>query len=45
MSFLVDSGVIYLVLGALLCVVIRAGAVTRMFREASRIEPPDPDRP
>jgi len=44
MSFLLDSGVIYLVLGAVLCVVIGVGAVTRMFRDASKIDPRDPDR-
>jgi hypothetical protein len=38
---LLDSGGLYLVLGALLCVVIGVGAVMRMFRDASKAEPPD----
>lgn len=40
---LLDSGVLYLALGALVCVILGIGAVRRMFREASKAEPPPPD--
>ena len=42
-QYLIDSGVIYFVLGALLCIVIGVGAIRRMFRDASRFEHGDRD--
>jgi hypothetical protein len=41
---LLDSGGLYLALGAVLCLVIGVGAVKRLFQGAKRAEPPDPQR-
>lgn len=41
---LLDSGVLYLGIGALICVVIGVGAVRKMFSKASKAEPRKPDR-
>lgn len=39
---LLDSGGLYLALGAVLCIVVGAGAAKRLFQGAKRAEPPDP---
>jgi hypothetical protein len=38
---LLDSGAIYLALGAVLCIVVGVGAVRRLFQGASKIKNPD----
>ena len=43
-QFLTDSGSIYFLLGALICVVIGVGAIRRMFRDAGKYEHGDRDR-
>jgi hypothetical protein len=37
---LLDSGALYLALGAILCIVVGVGAARRLFQEAKKIEPP-----
>ena len=37
---LLDSGALYLALGALLCIVLGVGAARRLFQGAKKIEPP-----
>jgi hypothetical protein len=39
---LLDSGVLWLTLGAVICVLLGVGAVRRLFEGASKAEPPDP---
>lgn len=39
---LLDSGGLYLALGAVFCIVIGAGAAKRLFQGAKRTEPSDP---
>jgi hypothetical protein len=39
---LLDSGGLYLVLGAVLCILLGAGAAKRLFQGAKKAEPPDP---
>lgn len=41
---LLDSGALYLALGAVLCIVIGVGAAKRLFQGAKRAEPSDPQR-
>jgi hypothetical protein len=41
---LLDSGGLYLALGAVLCTIIGVRAVKRLFQGAKRAEPPDPQR-
>ena len=41
---LLDSGGLYLALGAVLCTIIGVRAVKRLFQGAKRAEPPDPKR-
>jgi hypothetical protein len=41
---LLDSGGLYLALGAVLCTIIGVRAVQRLFQGAKRAEPPDPQR-
>lgn len=38
---LLDSGGLYLVLGAVLCILLGVGAARRLFQGAKRAEPPD----
>jgi hypothetical protein len=40
---LLDSGWLYLALGALLCIFLGVGAVRHLFQGAKRAEPPDPE--
>jgi hypothetical protein len=42
LQFMLDSGWLYLALGAVLCVIVGAGAVRHLFQGAKRAEPPDP---
>jgi hypothetical protein len=43
---LLDSGVLWLGLGAVICVLLGVGAVRRLFAGAAKAEPPDPpERP
>jgi hypothetical protein len=44
LQVLLDSGGLYLALGAVLCIFLGIGAVRRLFQGAKRAEPPDPDR-
>jgi len=37
---LLDSGAIYLALGAVICIMLGVGAVRRLFQEASKIKTP-----
>jgi hypothetical protein len=37
---LLDSGALYLALGAVICIVLGVGAARRLFRGAQKIEPP-----
>jgi hypothetical protein len=37
---LLDSGAIYLALGAVICIMLGVGAVRRLFRGASKIKTP-----
>jgi hypothetical protein len=39
---LLDSGLLYFVVGAVICVLLGVGAVYRLFKGASKAEPPDP---
>jgi hypothetical protein len=39
---LLDSGLLYFVIGAVICVLLGVGAVYRLFQGASKAEPPDP---
>jgi hypothetical protein len=41
LQVLLDSGAIYLALGAVLCIVLGVGAVRRLFRGASKLKHPD----
>jgi len=41
---LLDSGLLYFVIGAVICVLLGAGAVYRLFLGASKAEPPDPPK-
>jgi hypothetical protein len=41
---LLDSGGLYLALGAILCIIIGIGAAKRLFQGAKRAEPPAPQR-
>jgi hypothetical protein len=43
-QFLLDSGWLYLALGAVICIFLGVGAARRLFQGAKRAEPPDPDR-
>jgi len=38
---LLDSGALYLALGALMCIVLGAGAARRLFRGASKFDGPE----
>jgi hypothetical protein len=42
LQVLLDSGVLYLALGAALCIVLGVGAVRRLFQGARKIESPRP---
>jgi hypothetical protein len=37
---LLDSGALYLTLGAVICIVLGVGAARRLFQGAKKIEPP-----
>jgi hypothetical protein len=37
---MLDSGALYLALGAIICIVLGIGAAKRLFRGARKIEPP-----
>jgi hypothetical protein len=37
---LLDSGALYLAVGAVICIALGIGAVRRLFREANKIEAP-----
>jgi hypothetical protein len=37
---LLDSGALYLTLGAVICIVLGVGAARRLFQRAKKIEPP-----
>jgi hypothetical protein len=37
---MLDSGALYLALGAIICIVLGIGAVKRLFQGARKIEPP-----
>jgi hypothetical protein len=39
---MLDSGVLYLAVGAVICVLLGIGAVKRLFQGAKKAEPPDP---
>jgi hypothetical protein len=39
---MLDSGVLYLAVGAVICVILGVGAVWRLFQGAKKAEPPDP---
>jgi hypothetical protein len=39
---LLDSGVLYLTAGAVICVILGIGAAKRLFQGAAKAEPPDP---
>ncbi len=39
---MLDSGVLYLAVGAVICVLLGVGAARRLFQGASKAEPPDP---
>ena len=39
---LLDSGGLYLAIGAVLCIFLGIGAARRLFHGAKRAEPPDP---
>jgi hypothetical protein len=38
---LLDSGMLYLVIGAVICICLGVGAARRLFQGAKRAEPPD----
>ena len=38
---LLDSGMLYLVIGAVICICLGVGAARRLFQGAKRVEPPD----
>ena len=43
---MLDSGLLYFVVGAVICVILGIGAAKRLFQGAKKAEPPDPqDRP
>jgi hypothetical protein len=43
---MLDSGLLYFVFGAVICVILGIGAAKRLFAGAKKAEPPDPqDRP
>jgi hypothetical protein len=44
LQLMLDSGWLYLAVGAVLCVIIGAGAVRHLFQGAKRAEPRDPPR-
>jgi hypothetical protein len=39
---MLDSGVLYLAVGAVICVILGVGAARRLFQGAKKAEPPDP---
>jgi hypothetical protein len=39
---MLDSGVLYLAVGAVICVFLGVGAARRLFQGAKKAEPPDP---
>jgi hypothetical protein len=44
LQLMLDSGWLYLAIGAVLCVIVGAGAVRHLFQGAKRAEPHDPPR-
>ncbi len=43
---MLDSGLLYFVFGAVICVILGIGAAKRLFQGAKKAEPPDPqERP
>jgi len=44
LQLMLDSGWLYLAIGALICVIVGAGAVRHLFQGAKRAEPHDPPR-
>jgi hypothetical protein len=44
LALMLDSGWLYLAIGAVLCVIVGAGAVRHLFQGAKRAEPHDPPR-
>jgi hypothetical protein len=44
LQVLLDSGILYLIIGALICVFLGVGAVRHLFQGAKRAEPRDPKR-
>ena len=44
LALMLDSGWLYLAVGAVLCIVIGVGAVRHLFQGAARAEPHDPPR-
>jgi hypothetical protein len=42
LQFMLDSGWLYLALGAVICIIVGAGAVKHLFAGAKRAEPRDP---
>ena len=40
---MLDSGVLYLAVGAVICVILGVGAARRLFQGAAKAEPPDPE--
>ena len=43
-QLMLDSGWLYLAVGAVICVIVGIGAVRHLFQGAKRAEPPDPPR-
>ncbi len=39
---MLDSGALWLALGAVVCIILGIGAVRKMFRGAAKAEPPEP---
>jgi len=39
---LLDSGLLYFAIGAVICVILGVGAAKRLFQGAKKAEPPDP---
>ena len=39
-QILLDSGAIYLALGAVICIVVGVGAIRRLFQEANKFKSP-----
>jgi hypothetical protein len=44
LALMLDSGWLYLAVGAVLCIIIGVGAVRHLFQGAARAEPHDPPR-